>query len=427
MENNVTDKGWSAMREILDREMPVKRNRAGGWLLLLLLLPVVGAAAWLWQQRDNGPVSQPKAVAAKSQVPKADSGAAPTSNLGQPMPAERLRDVEISQTVQVKTAQSKGEKKAAKITKEPAAAAYALLFDAKTQNAQATENQMAASVAALPTNLIPVPYPIPVETPQNDKQADNLSAKPTFFNAQTRPLKEMGWRFGATNILSSEKLNTVNGFAAGAVADWHASPKWGLRMGLQYGIYSPQAERRPVATVQSSSYIKSIPNGLFVFDGSTGKELIAASNSELSDSLGNMVLIPVRRLQRLEMPLLAFWKPRPYLKILGGVQMARTLSTRADAENYSGEYVLRLSDKEAESNASQLSVTGMNKWSVEASAGTSVRLNSLFEVGMMARLPLIKTEVVTGYDPSNSAGFDADKIRQKRNVPTFTLYGTMFF
>lgn len=420
MENNLLDKGWSAMREMLDREMPTQRNHT--WLLLLLL-PILGTAiGFAWRQHNRITANQTTATnTARANIAQ-DQGAdiAPMVNLPKSTPPQQLNSAKANKPIHAKIFESEDALQETDIVKKTdvIATEQTVFGDTETQQKQASKNHNRPSVVS----SIDTPYPQPIITPQNSQSIEAIKPiEPIHF------IEGAGWKFGASNVIFSERFNTVNGFAAGAVADWHISPKWGLRLGLQYGIYSPRTERRPVASVLSSSYINRTANGLVVFDGNTKKEWEGVSNSELYDSLGNLVLIPLKRVQQLELPLLAFWKPRPYLKLLGGIHFARILSTRADAENYSGEYVLRLSDEEAESNASQLSTAGMNKWAVEASAGAGVRVNKMFDVGIMARVPLAKTEVIASYDLGNSTNFDADMLKQKRNMFMLTVYGILFF
>jgi hypothetical protein len=58
VDKKVTDKGWNAMQEILDREMPTERPRRRIWILwfLALLLPAAGLLLWL-NPAEKTPVS----------------------------------------------------------------------------------------------------------------------------------------------------------------------------------------------------------------------------------------------------------------------------------------------------------------------------------------------------------------------------------
>ncbi|HRI61325.1 MAG TPA: hypothetical protein PK228_16410, partial [Saprospiraceae bacterium] len=70
-DNNLTDKGWTSMRRLLDREMPEQRRRRFAWWLFgLLLLPLAGLGGWwLWQQSNPVPAVAPPTEAPKVSEP----------------------------------------------------------------------------------------------------------------------------------------------------------------------------------------------------------------------------------------------------------------------------------------------------------------------------------------------------------------------
>lgn len=238
------------------------------------------------------------------------------------------------------------------------------------------------------------------------------------------------WSFGSTSAISTEQFSTINGFSTGLSVDWNFARKWGLRTGAFYNIHRPQVESRPVASVLSDTYTSSVYNDVIVVEVNTGHELVNSGGSAYGDSLGNNVFIPVNRLQRLEIPVAVFWQPARPLKIFGGVSLTRTLSTKADRQNYSGAYILKLASRTAEDGASKLSSSELDKWSADAMLGAGLRLGRMFEVGVSAKMPFSKFPgfARTSKNVINS-GFTEHSVSATRNQsrPVFSLYGTLFF
>ena len=116
---------------------------------------------------------------------------------------------------------------------------------------------------------------------------------------------------------------------------------------------------------------------------------------------------------------------------MGGLSLTRTLLAKADKQNYSGDYILKLADRTAEDGASKLSSSELDNWSADAMLGTGVRIGRAFEVGFSAKMPLNKFPGIANPSQSNpNASFAGDRSlgsTRKQNGPVFSLYGTLFF
>ena len=214
--------------------------------------------------------------------------------------------------------------------------------------------------------------------------------------------------------------------------DWKFAKKWGLRSGVLYNLYTPQEKYRPVASVQSEAYTSNVDGNVIVFDVVTGQVLSGISgNNFYADSLSGNVIIPVNRLQRLEVPVTAFWQAARPLKIFGGLSLMRTLAAKSDKQNYSGDYVLKLADRTAEDGASKLSSTELDNWSADAMLGFGVHFGRSFELGMSAKMPLIKFSGLTKSDENATLNTnlrsDTVGAARKKSGSFLTLYGILFF
>ncbi len=448
MENKITDKGWAEMSKLLDREMPEKRRRRFGWWWFALLLPVALYGSWQWLKDADAPTSKQDIAIVPPQTfeatPTQPVGTTHTETSSKHFPTTQ-KPQNIPETTALKT---RNTNKGAKIKQQ--------VIQSNLTSGQATPSQAeTASQAPLkssPDNLVwEVPgvstEPVSITTPQlsldllpTTPQSIELSspkavADHTKLLAYTpKPANKSfrkTWEFSATSAFSTEQFNALNGFSTGATVDWKFARKWGLRTGLMYSIYTPQEKSRPVASIMPENYASNVDGNVLVLDLITGTEVLnLAGNSTYGDSLTGNVFIPVNRLQRLEIPVTAFWQPSRLIKVLGGFSLTRTLSVQADRQNYSGDYVLKLSDQSAEDGASKLSSSELDNWSADASLGLGIRLSSMFEVGVAARMPLSKFQSLVRADEGGaSAGLSSQSVgsTRKQSRPVFSLSGTLFF
>jgi hypothetical protein len=444
MNTKSTDKGWAAMREMLDREMPVKQRRLFGWWWFgLLALPIAGYVSWQWlganhptPEKLETKTVQPMASVASESISK--NAIQATQNSADPAHKN------ISETHE-KSAPfaEKGFDPWVKAGKRAAKANYRTASVETTQPRSALESSLSVtSVSAYPAtpktqNLPPqIPIdrcyttlkPIDYQSKSGEISSNSLRAECLITDKKSFPNT---WSFGATSAVSTEQFNRINGFSTGLTIDWKFARKWGLRTGLFYNIHSPQEKYRPVVSIQSDYYSTKVDGNVIFVDVNTGQEVFnTANNAVYSDSLSGNVFIPVNRIQRLELPVTVFWQPSRVLKIFGGLTLNRTLSTKADRQNFSSGYILQLADQTAADDASKLSSKELNNWSADATLGMGFTLGKSFELGFGAKMPMNKISGYSTMDRSVSMptvdNFAVSATR-KISSPVFSLYGTLFF
>ena len=434
MDNKITDKGWAAMRGLLDREMPEKRRRRFGWWWIgLLLLPYMGYSSWQWLGGEN---SHTPKIEAKSELPIASNGAGIEHSSKLALDPLREQPV-VSSKFKPETMHSIATKDLkTPVRSKPLDFSYAAtaLEDSIIQEIESPSNLISFKNSEINPGLaignLPGIGAQPVFSAQEPSVLPHLLPILDLPN----PIKKASnksWAFGATSAVSTEQFSTINGFSTGLTVDWKFARKWGLRTGLLYNLHSPQEKHRPVASVLSHDYTSNVDGNVILVDGTTGLEVVnVAGNNFYSDSLTGNVFIPVNRLHRLEIPVTTFWQVSKPLKIFGGLALIRTLSAKADKQNYSGDYILRLADRTAEYGASKLTSNELDNWKADAMLGFGLNLSRSFELGFSARMPLNKISGLAKAEKSNlNAAFDSNSIEstRKQGGPMFTLYGTLFF
>jgi len=265
-----------------------------------------------------------------------------------------------------------------------------------------------------------------------DPHTNIPSNKPqTIQGASIKPLQRRvfkTWTFGSITALTSEQFTSVNGFSTGVNVDWAFSRKWGLRSGLLYQIYTPEENHRPVASIERNDYASNIAQNLIIVDAHTGVEVIQTTPGDYVNSLTENVLVPLNRIQRLQIPLSLFWQANTQVKVLGGLSVSRILSTRADRQNYSGQYLLQLTNQAAQDDASRLIANQLGRWNTVATVGIGWALAQQFELGFSARLPFSKQP---SYTPPPSIGGPTTPPglpdAKRRYTPTYAIHGILFF
>jgi len=436
MEKNTTDKGWEAMQQLLDREMPVKPTRrrlVGGWWWLLLL-PLAGYSTWEWMKYASIlPAQSASPVAQNAHTTPLTANNTPTS-----------ATPSITQM-----AESPTEIAVPAWNNPPSRSAEAIARPSKGAQASTAQTFIAENGSKTPDNLLVNTSQSPdlawVATPLSlstdvlntpiqsiDPHTNIPSNKPqTIQGASIKPLQRRvfkTWTFGSITALTSEQFTSVNGFSTGVNVDWAFSRKWGLRSGLLYQIYTPEENHRPVASIERNDYASNIAQNLIIVDAHTGVEVIQTTPGDYVNSLTENVLVPLNRIQRLEIPLSLFWQANTQVKVLGGLSVSRILSTRADRQNYSGQYLLQLTNQAAQDDASRLIANQLGRWNTVATVGIGWALAQQFELGFSARLPFSKQP---SYTPPPSIGGPTTPPglpdAKRRYTPTYAIHGILFF
>lgn len=424
------------MQAMLDREMPLERRRRFiWWWWSLLLLPVALYGSWQWFHSDtpSSPVKEQHSTLPMASI-------APRAS--QPLESQSANhgSIHLNQVAQNEKGQApKSVATHLASTNSNIQPQPSILSPSKVSQQEVETTAIGLTIAQSPVEVhSPVKTLIDLQSipayPLDLQQQTIFSIPSKTFAHLHKPVKKptVGkWAIGATSAISTEQFSTINGFSTGLTVDWKFARKWGLRTGAFYNIHTPQEKYRPVASVRSSDYTSNVDGSVIVVDAVTGAEVVSIGGvNYYGDSLSGRVFIPVNRLQRIELPVSAFWQASRPLKIFAGVSFARTLSTTADRQNYSGDYILRLADKTAEDDASDLSSSELDNWSADAMLGAGFRLGKSFEIGFSAKMPFndFKGLKKASYSPSFNTGITDEVGRtRERGTPVFSLYGTLFF
>jgi hypothetical protein len=424
IDNKLTDKGWQAMREVLDREMPVQRRRRPvfwWWLGVLLLFPLLLTGGWLWYNQAFGPgniqqtrpVTQPapRKQASADDSPLAEQVRAPgaamplTTESASPSPANRQASqkgstpnpMDIPRLKQTNAGQAFMDQNIVALPGDPAQQretprSYPVEALPGTDNATLppVEQKIANGVEILPSTALPelsiaarAPNFMLVNTPVSTRvHADKTGPRLSF---------------GAMAGMHTDRFTAINGFSAGAVMDWQLASKWGLRTGMQYAQYNPATSSRPYVALEDNIYANATGNFDVVLDN-------LATPATSPDSQPNPVLVPVDRIGRLEMPVLAYWQPLRPLRIFAGVTGSYSLSLKTSRQGFANAKVYNADSPSAEKNLSSLATEVLPRWNINLMFGTGFRIGRHFELDAF-------------YRPGFAAGkgFDAAEITGQNN------------
>lgn len=130
------------------------------------------------------------------------------------------------------------------------------------------------------------------------------------------------WSVGATTGVLSNTSASYAGATAGLSTTWQPGRNWGVRSGLAYQYQPCPSKDRPVVSISLATYVES-----------TGDFKVYANNStsgfNAAAEAAAPVYVPVARLHRLELPLLAFYQPASRLRLFGGVSVGANVYAEA--------------------------------------------------------------------------------------------------
>jgi len=441
-EKKLANQGWNAMRRALDQELPEERRRrpvALFWIFVLLA-PTAGLLGWLmFGPGNNSPMpAKNLPVAATPALSPADSGSSTTqipeagmltqttdrSTNG--IQSERLSNgIQSERQIQVKEPKSKKntgkvlESKKTTVRKGgispekntiattspenmtppagkqpesdnnsltindlfvvPAAQATGLTTPAVAENAEPpslSETTDAAVTAVIPSQIANTNPAVSV--------ADSVSEAPfSMPPAPIDPLRhaeKQTWAFGANTGVFSDTRGSYAGAGAGLSAEWQPLKKWGVRSGVGYQYRQLGTEERPVVSLTASDYVVA-----------TGDLKVAGANSVFGQTTTSQdlapVFVPVSRLHRVEMPVLAFWQPVSKLRVFGGVAVGNNLYAEAGDRSLNKNVVYNIQNGSANRNLNK-EVTGqVRSWDMRWSLGLGFKPTRHLEVDIFFQKP----------------------------------------
>ncbi|MEQ1744611.1 MAG: outer membrane beta-barrel protein [Saprospiraceae bacterium] len=460
---NATDKGWKAMSEILDREMPVERprRRALVFWLLVLLLPLAGALAWLTIGRvpaaapaKKPPLSTPDRPVAQSPAEQAHS---PVTIAAPPILAENSNssadeignETATPSRATAPVAANKTNSNAAIAAKKQPGIAQKQIGTTAVANrdlaANSTSNSIGKTTGTAPaaTPVAPVANtgtepaasaarPVAVVANTSTEQAPSTPQAETAAPATTAPAETPAPVAATPRVLPTaepiaqmqpttpaqpnidplrQKPSALRfGASAGAFSDMSAhfggatagvSLDWQAneRWGLRSGLaYQYHALQ------ESEQPLTTITTSTYA--EATGDNTIFEPNGttvNLND-LTSPVYVAVSRLHRLEIPVLAYWQPSTKWRVYGGPSVGYTAYTEVADLSFKNSKTFKVQSGTPADNLSSRISDQTTGFDFRLNIGTSFRVGKNLELGVFYQSPV---KVATNPDWLAGADFHA--------------------
>ena len=443
-DKKLANHGWRAMRRALDREMPEERRRRPVALLWIfaLLVPAAGILGWLLfgpgidtpaTVSRQAPVASSPAPAPAEQNKQAANAAdkytrSAKSVAGNDNQAYQLREITPEKAEHYSVLGLAFQTTAPRFSGEPAResdlsnanpvspreSGAVPVFEPVMNNSgpdasslnPAPENTLqdiALQNPAGPAETEQTPNPViaaPIQNPISSAlpastEADTASIAPFFMPVKPidplREAKKSDWSFGANAGVSSDTRGDYAGMGAGLSAEWQPLKKWGFRSGVGYQFRQLGAEERPVVSLTAISYVDV-----------TGDKRIAAANNGFQSPSTNQgstepsqVYIPIGRLHRVEVPVLAFWQPLSKLRVFGGVAIGNNLYVQAGNRTLNNNVVYTVPDGTSNKNLNREVSEQFRQWDTRLSIGVGFKPARHLELGMFFHKPIPSGRIET--------------------------------
>ena len=450
MEKQLADKGWADMKSLLDREMPVERKRRRGivWMVQLaaaLLLPVMGIGAWYWLEMqqpaiDPGIVSGTTTPIISSSKPSLPTGAMHTEASQQqaaaipdqnttfstptypastsPTAYANQGQTPVSGTSDVVKAPIEGPRGTQSPSPEPTPADPDVILAQTNNNTTTSPAKKLQTLQTLqqPESAVASQHPRTVVFPNTLSMPDAMAT----IEPQRNKASKASWAFGAgAGLQSSTDFEGLNGALAGVNVDYNLNPRFGMRSGLNYQSFQPDNSERPIASISAASYTEATG-----FEDFTGGVFGAAS-------VDMQVDVPLARLHRVEVPLLAYWQPLKVLRVYGGMRLGYNVFAQSAQRAQTEFGAFDTPDGGAEKRALNQSVTEtLPNWDPSWSGGLGIGIGKRAEIGLFYNHPWKSSEkqletldtFLSG--PATNAG---NAKPGSTNASSFQLSATVFF
>lgn len=430
-DKKLASQGWRSMRKALDKEMPEERRRRPVALLWIfaLLAPTTGVMGWLMfgpglrmdtPQGENLPVvSAPALPSVKSEgqtalIPETTGPARPALQLpaGNKLPDE-VRPV-LAPKVGIRPSKTPGinvtplrtngispEKNTiAAITtgseaprpgSQEASGANTLPFNdllANTTSEPAPTPDGTAETVAGPAVITEIPDVAAATAAPDHDPADTPAASVAHavvdesFSMPPAPVDPLRvekntWAFGANAGVMSDTKGGYAGTGAGLSAEWKPLKKWGVRSGVGYQFRQLSAEERPIVALTASSYVAA-----------TGDAKVATANEAFNQAPASAqnspapVYVPVGRVHRIEMPVLAFWQPFSKVRVFGGMSVGNNLYVETGDKSLNKNVVYQIQDGNSGRNLNKEVSDELRSWDTRWSIGFGFKPTRHLEVDM---------------------------------------------
>jgi hypothetical protein len=330
------ERGWAAMENLLDNEMPVEKKRRRFlifWMLGFLLIATIGGAAYYWQSlpaKSNPTIPTTHTIVGK-EIAEEPALIQPEAKHTNPVSTPTPSSLRLNQNIQV--SEIKSPVPVSTLEQNP--------------NSASQFSELPPNNHAIPSELMPLETTVQ-NTPETPPQIDRAKAPalapinplqinitpPVLPQKNTEPMasvstitKKAGQnRFKPGVYASTQWSNTTQQTASsvGVQLDWNINRKIGLRLGAGYQYGRIIGQNRPIVSISGLDYynISGDSTVLGYFPGSSGS-LNPSTNQNPTN-----VLVPINRLHRLELPIQLVGKVGPRWRVLTGVQLQYLFYTK---------------------------------------------------------------------------------------------------
>jgi hypothetical protein len=408
--NDLTDKGWEAMRHMLDRDMPQprKRRRPFGWWFAATVLVSGAIGAFLMDKSTRQPVTAQQALPMQNALTKTPVAGVMDVEMGSNSAAPGSANSASSNLPVYSTVRSKisaiGVRNGIKFQRSEKYNTTIQEYKEANNTTVNFGNQVSEENTVQLIDVNPPSGSIITVTEPNNNSTENIvttqilstpspssvssNAKvdmPVLYDPRKnrtivkprRGKTDINW--GLTAALSVGEVPALPGLGFGVVMD--ALPRHdraGLRLGLLYRYQRLSPDNRPVVPLPYENYVDATGNAIGEPILPSGWRILAANTS---------VLVPITEVHRIEIPVLLTFKLSNRFDLHAGSSFSRVMALRT-ADRSLLTYNLHVIESPNDRVADQLSqaVAGqLPKWERNWMIGFAYHPIKRLEVGLYFR------------------------------------------
>lgn len=431
VQRKTIDKGWQAMSQVLEKEMPQqKKRRLALWWLLFIGMPFI---VWtIWKQHQSQPDRLPQEKQQPAPLVNNDGRALP---LVQQQPINH-RVIELPQSkFQAKSAQTSikptrpGLESGTVQEDHSTAVENAALPRLTQSNPDSMKEVIQKSIPELvqPVDLLSfISNEIPFVSSGQEKPFSKLVS--LFIQPSPEQKRNKHWSLGLTASAQTEKFSRLDSYDAGIAIEWQPFPKLGIRSGLSYARHPRVQASTSKVVLDAENYLKTADTSNFIIIDQVTNEVVDAKEYTVN-ALPNYVSIPVRYYEQLAVPVLLNWKCRKFLNLHFGGSIGYITRLKTARIGESGKWTISPSNDETYSQVEKLAIKEISRWKYDIRAGLAVPLNRHLEVSFGIKLPFTigkNTSSSRLFTPNGIYNGDPNNITNLRTSPLFNMGFTCF-
>lgn len=423
----LTDRGWSQMRQLLDREMPVRQRRPiiWWWLAAAFLLGCLSSALYLRQLQHKPIVYVPvqQTVYITREVPASNTTVGANNSLAlkqdkffqAAQPQMRPLSFWAANQALFPMSGFNGTRFSIKGNPQEALSAVEKLLP---------DSELPAEAADFSAFILENPVCFPAHETLSGSMSPLALADPRDVmgvNVEiNRKRNYKALAFGVNAAIATERFQTINRASAGLVVDYQPIRQFGVRLGLGYQHALPSAHTRPLAPITAADYMQAT--------GYYG--LIAAlrdSSGQYPVNPSSTVVVPVSRLHRIEAPLSLYWAPAGRLRLYSGVVVQRIFQAKTSGYSFIEDADVVVQNGYRAARMDEVVSRRIDRWSFDWMAGVGMRIFPRFELGFAYRENVQSKSSIEAQKADIISNPDIREGLMRVKRPQLTLSGTMFF